>query len=294
MECIDRFGDLRVYITCSGNPTDAVRAAIAQLETIHDQLIWVSTILNEHELQGYHRADGRPVQIKLTAVADSNPPNVCAASKLLQFAMSKGLAPVSLTEVYGRTGELKPSCLTCTQNIVQMMCGMSVARRNQFEIIQLSHDEVVRTLEEKQAHSGAVASWKDMIPIGPLKPRPDEHQFSSVYDYVARLCGPYDDGISAHDAMVELIKSKEFLTTFQEDPEAREDPVTAAREMLPDDKPTAQDRERANKAKAKALRKNGRTKTPATAAAATVADDESKPNWKQLIRDKAATGDETQ
>jgi hypothetical protein len=171
---------------------------------------------------------------------------------------------------------------------------MAVARKNQLEGIQHSHDELIRTLEEQQAHSGAVASWKDMIPIGPLKPRPDEHQFSSVYDYVARLCGPYDDRISAHDSMVELIESKEFLTTFEEDPEAREDPVIAAREMLPDDKPTAQDRERANKAKAKALRKNRRTKTPATAAAATVADDEPKPNWKQLIRDKAATGDETQ
>jgi hypothetical protein len=293
MECIDRFGDLRVYITCSGNPTDAVKAAMLRLTALHEHLNWVRTIPNEHELQGYNRADGRPRTIKLTQV--DNPPNVCAAAKLLQFAMSEHLAPVSLTEAYGRTGDLKPSCETCTQNIVQMMCGMPVARKIQFEGIRPNHDALIRTLEKKQELSDAVESWEGMIPIGDLKPRPDRHQFSNVYDYVARLCGPYA-GTLANDGMVQLITSKEFLTTFQDNPDAREEQDPPAREMLEEDKPNLRERQILNKARAKALKGNRKAKTPAAAAAASPTDEEDEPkkNWKQLIRDKAAAEDETQ
>jgi hypothetical protein len=288
MECIDRFGDLRVYVTCSGNPTAAVKAAMVRLKEIHQYIKWVSTVPNEHELQGYDRDDGRPCPIKLAKV--DNPPNVCAASKLLQFAMSERLAPVSLTEAYGRTGDLKPSCATCTKNVVQMMCGMALARRNQFDLIQPSHDDIIATLEQEQEHAEAVESWESMIPIRSLDRTLDPRQFRNVYDYVARRCGPYD-GSTAHDAMVALITSEDFLTTFEEDPDAREAPVVAERTMLPTDKPTKEDRQRANKASAKE-RKRGKTgKSAAAAAAASSApddeDDEPKPNWKQLLSEKA-------
>jgi len=295
MECIDRFGDLRTYFTCSGNPTGAVTAAMRQLKSTFDNLIWVATVPHDNALTGYSRATGKPVPIKLAQV--DNPPNVCAACKLLQFAMSERLAPISLTETYGRSGNLKPSCRTCTQNIVQMMCGQVMARQSQLKDIKLFHDEIILSVEQQQAHDEAVESWKAEIIIGKLKPKPDQSQFSRVYDYVAQQFGEYY-GTLPNQAMVQLITSEEFLTAFQENPEAREEIPVVARAMLDDDKPNLRERQLLNKAKARDRKKEKKSsKSSASAAASSAIDDddaeEQKPTWKQMLRDNHAQNKDT-
>lgn len=225
--CVDLNGDIHILLTCSGEATPAVEEArkiLAQESTT--KFTWISTIPDDRYLQRYTPEGGHgPVKLEQF----DSPPNVCAATKLVQYIISKGWIPIDLTEVYGQSGHLKPSCQTCTNNLIQTLCGVRAARKTLITEIDLRLESEVAEIISLEEREQTVSSWRDEREFKALTKTGGNVE--TIFEFLADTCGAFENDNDIHESLLDLMESQAFVQAFKENPTAYI-PITVEREVI--------------------------------------------------------------